>query len=207
MAPGVTERELADRLADAFRLHFKQGYSYRSEGGWDVRNERYGEYNTYHYPTTDRPYRIGDHVCRGTSGASFRGFMGDVDRMWYLGRPPDPVRKWHRWAFECNRAMTAAIRPGARCSDIYNAGARIDLAFGLPPPASGRRGHGLRHIGNLSVHQDNHTILEPGMIISVEPMHGNKYGYFDLEDQHLVTATGVECLHEPASDVLPCIEV
>jgi len=56
------------------------------------------------------------------------------------------------------------------------------------------------------VHLDNHTMLEPGMILSVEPMFGNAHGFYDLEDQYVVTERGAEYLHEPAPEELPVVE-
>ncbi|MDF3014930.1 MAG: Metallopeptidase family, partial [Thermomicrobiales bacterium] len=52
----------------------------------------------------------------------------------------------------------------------------------------------------------NHTVLEPNMVISVEPMFATDDGWFDLEDQYLVTATGRQILHTPATPDLPVIE-
>jgi Xaa-Pro dipeptidase len=205
LRPGMTERELFDSLAELFCGRFNAGYSYRPEGGWDVRNQRCNDYNLYHGVMTDRRFREGDYVCRGTSGASFKGYPGDIDRGWYLGDPPDIVLTSYRKTWECNKAMAAAIRPGAECSEIYAAGTVVEKKFGGAIGHSGRRGHGLRNTGGLSVHPDNHTILEPGMIISVEPMFGNEYGFFDLEDQYLVTDAGRECLNEPAPEALPRI--
>ena len=101
--------------------------------------------------------------------------------------------------------MAAEIRPGARCSDVYAPSAVIERKFGLEPGRAGRRGHGLRNTGGLSVHPDNHTILEPGMILSVEPMFGNRHGFYDLEDQYVVTEHGAECLHELAPEALPIL--
>jgi Xaa-Pro aminopeptidase len=204
---GMTERALFHQLADLFRGKFGRGYAYAPNGGWDVRNQRENDYNLYHTPATDRPYRDGDHLCRGTSGASYAGYPGDIDRAWYLGSPPDVVVESYRKAWECNRAMAEAIKPGARCSDVYMAGVPIEVKFGGPQGRSGRRGHGLYNTGGLSVHPDNHTVLQPGMILSVEPMFGNDYGFFDLEDQFVVTETGAECLHDPAPENLTCIPI
>jgi Xaa-Pro aminopeptidase len=205
LCPGMTERALLGELAGLFGRRFTAGYGYRPDGGWDVRNKAADDYNLYHGVVTDRPYRLGDVVCRGTSGASFRGYPGDIDRVWYVGDPPDAVVEAYRKTWDCNMAMAAAIRPGATCSAVYAAGVAIERKFGDAPGRSGRRGHGLRNTGGLSVHPDNHTVLEPGMIISVEPMFGNDYGFFDLEDQYLVTDTGRTCLHDPAPERMPCI--
>lgn len=203
---GLTERQFLRRLEGAFAGQFGDGYAYRATGGWETRNPIGGDSNPFHAVATDRVFRAGDLVCRGTSGASYRGYPGDVDRVWCLGRPSPPVERWYRVAWECNRAMAAQVRPGARCSDIYAAGARIEARHGLPERRVGRTGHGLRNTGGLSVHPDCHTVLEPGMIISVEPMLGDEHGFFDLEDQYVVTATGAEALHPLAPERLPVID-
>jgi Xaa-Pro aminopeptidase len=103
--------------------------------------------------------------------------------------------------------MAEAIAPGNRCSDIYQAGVAVERRHNLPERRAGRIGHGLRNSGGLSVHPDNHTVLEPGMVISVEPMFATEYGWFDLEDQYLVTAEGREVLHPLAPEALPVIPV
>lgn len=205
LRPGLTERELFARLADVFRRQFGAGYDYRPEGGWDVRNSAAGDSSFYHQAVTDRAYKAGDTICHGTSGVSYRGYPGDVDRVWYVGDPPEIVRHWYRTAWECNRAMAEEIRPGALCSDLYAACARVEARNGLPERLVGRVGHGIRNTGCLSVHPDNHTALEPGMIISVEPMFGDAHGWYDLEDQYLVTETGREALHDLAPETMPVI--
>jgi Xaa-Pro aminopeptidase len=207
LRPGLTERQFLRLLSERFRERYDEGYAYEQAGGWDVRNPATGDSSRYHAAITERVYRVGDQVCRGLSGASYRGYAADIDRVWYVGQPPALVREWYRIAWECNRAMAAAIRPGAHCSDIFAAFSRVEQQFGLPETRSGRCGHGLRNTGGLSVHPDNHTVLEPGMVISVEPMLGNANGYYDLEDQYLVTETGRECLHEPAPEELPLVPV
>ncbi len=207
LRPGMTERDFFKRLSEAFRQEFGEGYSYRAAGGWDIRNPEGGDYNLYHATVTNRVFRRGDQVCRGTSGVSFRGYLGDIDRIWYIGVPPVPeiIRTWYRVTWECNRAMAEQIKPGNRCSDVYDASIRIEERHGFPQAFPGRRGHGIHNTGGLSVHPDNHTVLEPGMILSVEPMLANAHGFYDLEDQYVVTETGHECLHDPAPEEMPLI--
>jgi Xaa-Pro dipeptidase len=149
---------------------------------------------------------FGDVICRSRSGASYRGYHADIDRMWSIGPPSDAVERWYRIAWECNRAMAEMIRPGTRCAEIYWAGNRVEKRFGLGDRPGGRTGHGYRNTGGLSVHPDNPTILEPGMIISVEPMFANEHGYFDIEDQYLVTIDGAECLHVLAPESIVIVQ-
>lgn len=203
---GITERQFADELAERFAGRFSEGYHYDRASGWDVRNPRTEDSNPFHTVATDRVFHDGDLVARGTSGASYRGYGGDVDRIWYLGTPPRDVVDWYRTAWESSRMMAEQIEPGNRCSDIYDACMKVEQRHGRPPRRVGRLGHGLRNTGGLSVFPTNQTILEPNMIISVEPMTSTVYGWITVEEQYLVTATGSEILHEPASEQLPVID-
>jgi Xaa-Pro aminopeptidase len=202
---GMTERELLAALTERFAQEYGDGFSYQAEGAWDVRNRGAGDANLFHAAVTDRPYRAGDYVARGTSGVSYRGYAGDVDRGWHVGTPSPDVLRLYQITWECNQAMAEAIAPGARCSDVYQAGVAVEQHYGLPERKAGRVGHGLRNTGGLSVHPDNHTVLEANMVISVEPMFATDDGWFDLEDQYLVTATGRELLHPVAPAELPVI--
>jgi Xaa-Pro aminopeptidase len=205
LRPGQTERALIQALTERFASRYGAGYAYRADGFWDVRNPTRDDANLFHAAITDRVYQRGDYVARGYSGVSYRGYPGDIDRGWQIGPPTAEVERYYQITWECNQAMAEAIRPGARCCDIYAAGAAVERRHGLPERVSGRTGHGIRNTGGLSVFPGNQTILEPGMIISVEPMFATDHGWFDLEDQYLVTETGREILHAPAPAVLPVI--
>ena len=202
---GLSERAVVGLLARAFSQRFGPDYSYQPEGAWDVRNPKGDDSSFFHHELTDRRYRNGDLICRATSGVSYKGYGGDLDRVWYLGEPPAVVRDWYGVTWECNQAMASAIQPGATCAEVYAAGAAIEERQSFPERGVGRTGHGLRNTGGLSVHPGNQTVLEPGMILSVEAMFGDVHGFYDLEDQYLVTSTGHERLHERAPEQLPCI--
>jgi Xaa-Pro dipeptidase len=206
LTPGMTERELAQALEETFYSHHGPEYAFSGAGGWDVRNRESRTSNLYHGGLTDRKFQIGDYVARGFSGVHFRGYPGDIDRGWALGMFLPEVERYYQITWECNQAMAETIRAGVRCSEIYAAGAAVEARHRLPTRLAGRTGHGIRNTGALSVHPDNHTVLEPGMVISVEPMFGTEFGWFDLEDQYLVTETGREILHKPAPEKLPVIE-
>jgi Xaa-Pro aminopeptidase len=206
LRPGMTECELLAALGERFAGKYGPDYAYEATGNWDVRNRDGTDANVYHAAITDRPYRDGDFVARGSSGVSCRGYGGDVDRCWHVGKPSPQVLSLYAITWECNQAMAERIAPGARCSDVYAAGAAVERRHGLPERRAGRVGHGLRNTGGLSVHPDNHTPLEPNMVISVEPMFATEYGWFVLEDQYLVTETGREALHRTASPDLPVVK-
>ncbi len=206
LRPGITEREFVTRLAERFAERYgAAAYRYDPAGAWDVRNPDRDDSAIFHAVLTDRVFQPGDTVARCLSGVSYAGYWGDVDRVWHIGKPPAQVERWYRITWECVRAMEEAVRPGARCSDVYAACARMERRFGLPERVAGRVGHGLFNTGGISVHPDCHLVLEPGMIVSCEPMFANAWGWFDLEDQFVVTATGCEPLHRRAPETIPAI--
>lgn len=202
---GMTEKEFRARLGEVFAEKFGEGYSYQPDGAWDIRNPGSGDSSFFHHVATDRVFRRGDTVFRGWSGASYRGYAADVDRLWHIGEPPPQVERLYRINWECVRAMEESIRSGSLMSEVYAACARVEEENGLPKRLAGRVGHGLRNTSGLSVHPDNHTVLEPGMLFSCEPMFGDEWGFFDLEDQCLVTETGCEILHKRAPEQVPVI--
>jgi Metallopeptidase family M24/Cyclic nucleotide-binding domain len=120
------------RLATAAQ-HLRTGYTYDAEVAWDVRNRMTGDSNLFHGTATDRIYKIGDYVARGTSGVSYRGYPGDLDRGWSLGSPSPEVIRFYQIAWECNQAMAEMIKPGNRCSDIYAACAEVERGSRTPP--------------------------------------------------------------------------
>jgi Xaa-Pro aminopeptidase len=205
LRPGMTEQAFFNDLSQLFSQQYGAHYVYEADEGWDIRNPLAEDSHFFHHGGSNRRFKRGDFVAHGSTGVSYRGYGADIDRAWFIGNPSDAVRHWYRVAWECNRAMTEALRPGALCSDVYAACARVEAQHGLPPRLTGRVGHGLRNSGGLSVHPGNHTVLDPGMIICVEPMFGNEHGWFDVEDQFVITETGAEILHEAAPEQLPLI--
>jgi len=205
LRPGMTERAFRLELEAVFRQKYGDDYTYMRDGAWDIRNPNGNDSSFFHHVATDRVFRRGDTVCRGFSGVFYRGYVGDVDRVWHIGEPPKVVKHMYRANWECVRAMEELIKPGNRFSDLYAACARVEKEHALPERPAGRVGHGLRNTSGLSVHPDNHTVLEPGMVFSCEPMFGNEHGFFDLEDQYLVTDTGYERLNPPAPESIPII--
>ncbi len=205
LRPGMTERAFLRAMSDRFDSRFGEGYAYQANTAWDVRNRKARDSNMFHAAVTDRVFKDGDFLSRGHSGVSYRGYAADVDRSWHIGQPSAEVLKYYAITWECNQAMAEAIKPGNVCSDIYAACVAVERKHGLPDRRTGRVGHGFRNTGCLSVHPDNHSVLEPNMVISVEPMFATEDGWFDLEDQYLVTESGREILHPIATPDLPII--
>jgi Xaa-Pro aminopeptidase len=202
---GMTEREFVVKMLERFReFKFGEGYEYRPEYN-DIRNPKHPEMNLmFKSMVTERPFMEGDVFCKASSGLSYRDYHADIDRVWYIGKnPPEKVKKWYRVTYECAGAMGEALKPGNTCADVFEIDNEIAKKHGLPERLVGRNGH-WSNLSGLSVHPDVKIVLEPGMVISVEPTFVEDFGYFDIEDIYLITENGSEILHKKAPEEISC---
>ncbi|MEQ9411897.1 MAG: Xaa-Pro peptidase family protein [Fuerstiella sp.] len=125
------------------------------------------------------------------------GYRSDLTRVLVTGKITRQMRAVYDTVLQAQQQAIAAIRPGAKCSDVDA------IARGLIADAGyGRRfGHGLGHGFGLDIHESvrlgplSDQVLEPGMVVTVEPgiYLPGKFGV-RIEDDVLVTSAGHEVL-------------
>ena len=130
-------------------------------------------------------------------GATVTGYRSDLTRMIVTGNVGEEFGRIYRTVLDAQARAIAAIRPGARASDV-DAAARTaieEAGFGK------LFGHGLGHGIGLAVHEspslrpDSDDVLLPGMIVTVEPgIYRPGWGGIRIEDDILVTPDGREVL-------------
>ncbi len=158
-----------------------------------------------HAPPTDR--RVGTaEILLIDWGASGTFYKSDLTRVIATRKISPKLEKVYRLVLTAQERAIAAIRPGAKAHDI-DAEARTtitDAGFGQ------FFGHGLGHGIGLQVHeapavrQNSETILEPGMVVTVEPgIYLPGWGGVRIEDDVLVTPEGCEVLTSVTKDPLP----
>jgi Xaa-Pro aminopeptidase len=125
----------------------------------------------------------------------------DYARMVVLGKATEKQKKAYAAVSEVNQKMVAALKPGVPCSEIFEVCMKAidDSGAKLDDPSrviGGRMGHGQGMIITEppSICPGDHTVLEPGMIISTEPGVRIDDVQFLWEDVHVITATGSEQL-------------
>ena len=125
----------------------------------------------------------------------------DYPRMAVLGKATDEMKRLYSAVLEVNKKMADALRPGIKCSEIHQIGVRGIEEAGVEVDRGeklkkGRMGHGqgMLFTEPPSVAAGDHTVLEPGMVLSTEP--GVKSGdiHFLWEDTHVITEDGHEQL-------------
>jgi Xaa-Pro aminopeptidase len=152
-------------------------------------------------------YRAGD-VLWADFGATWRGYQADLSRRAVFGPPSAAQRRQHADAIAMLDAMIAAIRPGARCSDVA---AIVDAMLrkrGYAPLGARRIGHGLGLSAGEppSLGPMDDTVLAPGMVVTPEPVFALPSGErVHVEEAVVVTADGCEKLTDGAATlaVLP----
>jgi Xaa-Pro aminopeptidase len=158
-----------------------------------------------HAPPTDRS--VGDAgLLLIDWGASGRFYKSDLTRVLATRKISPKLEKVYGVVLKAQKRALAAIRPGAKACDI-DAEARTTIneaGFGK------FFGHGLGHGIGLQVHeapslrQKSETILEPGMVVTVEPgIYLPGWGGVRIEDDVLVTPDGCEVLTRVPKDPLP----
>ncbi len=96
-----------------------------------------------------------------------------------------------------------AIRPGITTGEVARrcneALARLDLPItSCVSDLAARVGHGLGLMTTELPHvaEDDETVLEPGMIVTIEPGVATPFGIFHVEENVLVTEQGHEVLSQ-----------
>jgi Xaa-Pro aminopeptidase len=123
-----------------------------------------------HHSTGNRPIESGDAIVIDIGG-SMDHFSSDMTRMAIVGDGPDGYAEVHAIVEEAVQAAMRAARPGVAARMVDKAARDVISAAGYGEYFVHRTGHGL----GLEVHEPpyltstSETILETGMVFSIEP--------------------------------------
>jgi Xaa-Pro aminopeptidase len=184
--PGVTEREVAEKIAHYFRQDGAEVV--------DVTLVASGPNSAFpHHEASDRRLQAGDTIIIDIV-ATLDGYKSDVTRVVHLGEPSPEVRAVYEVVLEANRRGREAAVAGARARDVDRAARAAIEEAGYGPYFFHRTGHGL----GMEMHEapwisaTSTTVLEPGMVFSVEPGIYLE-GRFGVRVEDIVVVTEGEC--------------
>ncbi len=158
-------------------------------------------------PAGPDPLRQGDVLMLDT-GLVRDGYFCDFDRNFAVGAADQNIRDAHAHLVETTLAVAELARPGTTASELTAAMAKRLSAFSGATEA-GRLGHGLgmQLTEGLSLISDDHTILEPGMVITLEPGLTLGPDKIMVHEENVVIRDGPpDFLSTPANPEIPVLE-
>lgn len=198
LVPGVREREFAALLEYEFKRRGASGSSFPPIVLFGARS------SLPHGVPGDKPLEHGDIVLLDF-GCVLDSYCSDLTRTFVSGSIP---AAWFEGIYavtlEAQLAALDALRPGVRGCEVDRVARDIIDAAGY----GDYFGHGLGHGVGLEIHEAprlnrlSETILEPGMIVTVEPgIYLPGQGGVRIEDIVAVTDTGCEVLSKTPKEL------
>ena len=201
---GLVERQLSAVASYIYYTHGATGEGYPqiiAAGN----NMQFG-----HYSRGDATLADGDIVLVDTA-PDYGYYTSDIGRIWPVNGTYAPCqRELYDYITTYHKTLLALLKPGAMAADIVAEAARImagvvkktDFSKEIYKQAAERvlqAKHPLSHPVGLAVHDGSpykHKPLEPGVVLSVDPMMTvpEEELYIRAEDTVLITEDGIENL-------------
>ncbi len=166
-----------------------------------------GGYDSIIMGPTDRVLAKGDVLIIDT-GSTFDGYFCDFDRNFAFASADDALKRAYDVVYKSTDAGFEAAKPGATTSDVWSAMWSVMEAGGALGNSVGRLGHGLgieltEWPSNTA---DDMTVLEPGVVLTLEPGMEFAPGKQMVHEENIViTEEGARWLSRRAPVELPVI--
>lgn len=193
---GMSEKEVEKVFLDAIT---KRGGS----RPWCFINSGPYNYNVISGSPTNQKLKKGN-VIWIDGGCNYGGYWSDFCRIASVGPPSEKQRKMYETTIKLTEKCIDLVKPGVTASEITRVcdselkKRGLELTF-----KAGRIGHGIGLMLTEPPHIASYdkTILEPGMVITIEPGFVTDYGVFQAEQNILVTADGHEILSTASTEL------
>ncbi len=198
MRPGLKEIDVALELSRVMRAEGSEGDSFETIVAGGHRSAM------PHGVASARVLETGDLVTMDY-GATRGGYHADMTRAVALG-PIDPrLQDMYAAVLEALEESVAMLAPGVRARDVDARARDVLEKYGLRDLFAHSLGHGT----GLLIHEEprlssrSDQILEPGMIVTVEPgVYIGGFGGLRIEDLCLITEDGAERLSHSPRDLI-----
>jgi Xaa-Pro aminopeptidase len=191
LEPGMPEREAAALFEYEFKRRGASGASFDTIALFGPRS------SLPHGAPGDTPLEPGDTVLFDF-GCRLNGYCSDLTRTCCFATIPGP---WFAEVYDltltAQRLAIEAARPGMGCRELDSVARKL-----IADAGHGEHfGHGLGHGVGIEIHESprlnphSDTVLEPGMVVTVEPgIYLPGRGGVRIEDVIVITEDGCEVL-------------
>lgn len=188
--PGITESEIALQLEYEMRRMGAEGPAFKIIVASGVRSA------LPHGVASSKTIEEGDLVTMDF-GAVYHGYHSDITRTLVIKNLNRRQKEIYKIVLEAQMNAIAAVKAGVRASDVDYAARSIIENKGYGECFGHSTGHGL----GLSIHENprlsanDDKILEPGMVVTVEPgIYIRNWGGVRIEDTVVVENNGCRVL-------------
>lgn len=209
--PGVTEAEASLQaeseatlaMLDALGTTY-QGQQGSSDGVKAGYRGQIGVYSAFaHAVAGNHVFKEGD-VLVSETGAPVWGYNSELERTMIIGEPTDKQKRLFEQMVQAQEVAFTAIRPGRTCAEAD----RDVMAYFEQNTLNSLWGQHTGHAIGLRNHEapfldlGDHTVIQPGMVFTVEPgLYEEGFAGFRHSDTIVVRDDGIEILTNYPRDV------
>lgn len=189
LTAGLTEKDVAWRLEQEFRLGGAEGLSFAPIVGFGPNGALPHANPGLTRLEPEMPVLI-------DMGGRRQDYCSDQTRTWWFGdKPTDTFRRTYDLVFEAQTLAMNKCAPGVSTEELYLTAREFFARHGVAEHFTHSLGHGIgleTHEGP-SVGPARPTILKPGMVITVEPgLYYPEWGGVRIEHMVVITEDGYE---------------
>jgi len=176
---GVEEWEIGREVVNAMTAYMAKALDDRAEimDAWAWIQSGSINSDGCHNPMTRRKIKKGDIIMLNCFPESMQGYYNALERVFFYDHVDDASLKY--WEANCavHRRGLELIKPGIKCSEIAQELNEMLMEMGMLEFRTFGYGHSFGIISHyygrepgLELREDVHTVIQPGMVLSMEPM-------------------------------------